>query len=1093
MGDFSDKTKASSPVVPMITGQVALQGEGTTSSFQSFFNTTTNSRRNFDLYGGSGPVCNACHPIPTQEQIEEQKKLHIIEIVRRSALGLMEKYRDHVAKAYDRDMKNDDAISEVVKVSIAIEKLNDVDRQIEKYQSEFNRLSHGKFEADKDWFDTLVNSSAPLSDNKTLSCTSSMVCDNDEWHYRNAQKLRSELEDPSMHNFINQNGWLYQQISKEYANWRFNQRVELSENIRVLYSMHPLFGITPPNLISRVGTAPARTTIGPAYHINERYKTLLSNIDDVIEKIRSDDIDPLTIPDAVKLAQSRLDEKSVQYLKNLLDEREKNEVLKTAGVTFGMGFLGPFGMLGEGSLFAMANVTADVAGGLMFLSDAEEHFDRLAIAGASGSPDRSLLGVPALSGSDGIQLVVDGILTIVGLVGVATVIKGKPKLNSGSGSAPANSGATTLGNPATRYSAEPNLGSGSVPARPGATRGYSDVATSGFQDYAVRPTNPGATGGNSAVVTRPPAGTRVQVNGKATAVPQDVPPGTPPAWMLEDIKRGGTQPLGAPALRAEMQAPPGAREPNVSSRPKMETAPRTPAESEKTLLAGGREQMGSAPSDASGEMGSDPINASVKKAAEGEGQNFASSGKSSAPIANEVKSSAAEQAGSVAGEMAPESSVVTGDKGSPIAESTAPSKFIPKNQDIEISNLNLQRKKLSKEIEDLKSKIVKTTSKDGIISAEVADKRDKYSNYIAEKMKAIRKIDQEVKKLERIKDLFPALETETAHDVATRWFKQLPDEPLGEYAARVKSSDSAIMEQNIPYEQKNALIDLHDAKLKEIDGRLEALNGAKKDRDAKLVAFEKVKASRKAKSAEYQLAETEHINAQRKVEELDFGKAKTEYPRRDIGGFGEDRVSQLMKSQMGNPEELNSLSQGQWYSRREGKENQLFQARFKTIEEELNLQYDGRKGLDHVLRVRGEEMQADLPKLEKEYLWNIETKTSGAEKSGGYSDAQRQTKAYFIDRLMMANVNGIDDASKVRKIIESDEFGGVFFAKSEIKNVTATSAGKLDLKRASEAGGLAKRGGSVDYLSPEECRKMVIEWLKDNSPNRIVFKTKHGL
>lgn len=169
--------------------------------------------------------------------------------------------------------------------------------------------------------------------------------------------------------------------------------------------------------------------------IERAYRILLINVDDVIKKVRSNDIDPLNLPEAVAIATERMDDPDKQVLNELQTEREANGILVSIGVaTLGGATLGATVVGAGGAAFILG--AADTAiGGAFFAQEAEEYFDRNALEQASASHDRSLLGVPPTSGTEAIMLIVNGLLTAAALVNLTGALRGFVKSPKGTGAA----------------------------------------------------------------------------------------------------------------------------------------------------------------------------------------------------------------------------------------------------------------------------------------------------------------------------------------------------------------------------------------------------------------------------------------------------------------------------------------------------------------------------------------------------------------------------------------------------------------------------------------------------------------------------------
>jgi hypothetical protein len=540
-----------------------------------------------------GSACSACHPVLPKERMDQERRRHAVEEVRTAALELMSVHRDKIekaAEAYERDdigkPLSSDArskkVEEAIKAARALERLEDLDERLktdEKGLADVERSTRQYYKPfDWRWLDDIQTYTEQHQDSSG-------------WVKKTFQDLLQRL---SRRPPIDEAREWVRESAEAYQLWRERQRIEVAANIGALYEKHPFFANLPPEALVRIADPKSGVIVPPENHIRMAYTTLLAAVDDAVERIKSDDIDPLSLPQAVKVASLRMDDESREFLSAEIHERDVNETLRNMTIAAVLPLLPVLGegiamAAGGGAILAsdatiasgalVGEWAAAAAGGVLFLHETEQFSRRLAMEAASGTHDRSLLGVPALSGGDAIMFAIDAILTALGLVMVSkgtgeflaaksghpaptvpqrevpppekSPISKPPKVDK---PAPASVGEKSPGLlKEMKQVKDPLLTTDSGQgARPVAKAPLPDSATSKVQHPAFEPHR-------SASATKTP---KMKASGVAVG-PEEVPP----AYIAEASKKGKTPPStpsAAQEMRLELPSKAGERPPPTS-------------------------------------------------------------------------------------------------------------------------------------------------------------------------------------------------------------------------------------------------------------------------------------------------------------------------------------------------------------------------------------------------------------------------------------------------------------------------------------------------------------------------------------------------
>lgn len=426
--------------------------------------------------GGAGFACVACHPPMTNEQLEQWNKIRVTELVRQTALELLAAHRSHIESSRRVFLSDKQQVtSQAVVFAWLVDELEVLGARLAADQRALQGLAaeaRRQWGFDPDWISEFLRRM-----DKNLDSSADL----------NGNGLRSLGK-------LNFSG-----IVDAAANRRQKQQREVAQNLGVIYRRFPFMGtLTPASLLGEFyrqeeavrlarpehGMSKTRNeapdagsssfTIGdagsligseanlpvpplpalgktPEQELQDQvelaYKTLLTNVDDVIEKVRSNDIDPLNLPEAVDIAVRRMNGPDKQVLDELRTEREAQGILIGVGVAALGGATFGATLVGAGGAAVLLGGADAVIGGAIFAQETEEYFDRQALVQASASHDRSLLGVPPTSGTEAIMLIVNGLMTAAGLVNLAGARRWFGKAPKGTGAAGSSNPAIPVAKP----------------------------------------------------------------------------------------------------------------------------------------------------------------------------------------------------------------------------------------------------------------------------------------------------------------------------------------------------------------------------------------------------------------------------------------------------------------------------------------------------------------------------------------------------------------------------------------------------------------------------------------------------------------------
>ena len=336
-------------------------------------------------------------------------------------------------------------------------------------------------------------------------------------------------------------------LARDLAAWRQGQ---INVVGGVLYRLHAAFPFFAKTDAESVLQSTSEDDV--VAQIRAGYVDLLKAIDVATIKIGAGDIEAFDLPEAVRQTIMQLSPVLQASAQRALADHRTVEFWKTMGLS---GLQMAVALIPVVGPFVAAGI-----GAAQFGADIGSMLDKRALAAASNQPDRGMLGVEGPGSSNWAMLLVNAAMTIADLhSGVKIMRKSSAPMpmheldfDVSKPSPAAESASAVTSNQTLALSQQEKLQLELAERFPG-----------GF--LSGTPASP------------------AQVRGKPATAPRDVPSGVPPAWMLEDIKRGSLPPAAAEAPRAEMLAPPGApssgaREPKASRRPEMEAARRTPAE-----------------------------------------------------------------------------------------------------------------------------------------------------------------------------------------------------------------------------------------------------------------------------------------------------------------------------------------------------------------------------------------------------------------------------------------------------------------------------------------------------------------------------------
>lgn len=168
--------------------------------------------------------------------------------------------------------------------------------------------------------------------------------------------------------------------------------------------------------------------------VQASFDRLLERTDDALIKIGSGDINPLNLPGAVAATRKALPPDLQAEIDRMVKEHEVWEFTKDMIMALGLavltGLTGGAAAVGAAAWAAAGGVALATAGVVQVGGQLKDMLDRQTLAGASTSPDGSLLGVTAPSMFEWAVFGVTAVLTAVDLASVAREVSAlRPRFN----------------------------------------------------------------------------------------------------------------------------------------------------------------------------------------------------------------------------------------------------------------------------------------------------------------------------------------------------------------------------------------------------------------------------------------------------------------------------------------------------------------------------------------------------------------------------------------------------------------------------------------------------------------------------------------
>jgi hypothetical protein len=309
--------------------------------------------------------------------------------------------------------------------------------------------------------------------------------------------------------------------------------------------------------------------------------------------------------------------------------------------------------------------------------------------------------------------------------------------------------------------------------------------------------------------------------------------------------------------------------------------------------------------------------------------------------------------------------------------------------------------------------------------------------------KELGKLQESTAKLKRYERLGPPKTGETVEQLADRWFRQLPGEPLSDFNERLLSIEQDVLEigsdpkrgdewkglfekwESAKRSANDRMIELVDAKEK-LETAMTNVKALEKEASKSIgesTVHERLKQARQELSA-----------AQQKVNQKEFGMT--------TGQFAEDVIQKRIQ-----------------------------QGSYPQFENPRSVQNPDNTGLDL--------LADEKTSSEKPTLAAFETKGTAGSAARPLSKAQANFKAYIVDRLLDAANNGNQSAIEAVQRLNSGFYSEIKYYKAEVTGINPAT-GEYDPVRP------FKEKGAVKI---EEFQRMAKEWGRSQSN----FKTKYGL
>jgi hypothetical protein len=326
-----------------------------------------------------------------------------------------------------------------------------------------------------------------------------------------------------------------------------------------------------------------------------------------------------------------------------------------------------------------------------------------------------------------------------------------------------------------------------------------------------------------------------------------------------------------------------------------------------------------------------------------------------------------------------------------------------------------------------------------------ADEIEKSAGKIEKRLQAndrdLNRLKQQADALRPFQRLAPPKPGETPEQLANRWFEQMRNETLSEYARRIKTAENDVLAiVTAPGQTKewNLLHERWEAALRLTRAREAGLQRALSDRAKAMKALHDVEqqASKAVTgSAVFEKLKQARLSAsvaQERVNGLEYGLT--------TGQFAEHAVVDTLPSEFENPRAA---------------------------------QKAGGQGVD----LLADETIASAPQTPA--LAVLEVKGTAGSSAGSLSTAQQNEKYYVVDRLLDSANNGSRASEEALAKLQANEYQDIRFYKADVTNINLKT-GDRNVKS------LRSRGS----MSVGEFKKLAQEW---HALGQQRFKLKYGL
>ena len=352
-----------------------------------------------------------------RKQYGDLFKLHVEQLVRLNALGLMASHRSSIESRRDEllhperlpkeaevtKVSRAEAMRSVRKAALSLLSLNQVKEELESSRSDLRGVASGAIQGC--WvLDLCIDGWSETIYNSTRSYETPEIRD---YLHERAETLRRGIP---------QNlGRAFFAVMGDYlANWRAKQISGIIASIGELYSQFPMFKtFDAVDLLTRPEFA---TEVGLSRGLTRAYDELLNNVDEVIVKIGRGSIHPFDLPEAVRLTRESLPGNLQAEFNRVLKDHKTWEFWKTMGLTIAqvaavfIPVVGPAIALGIGITTTALDIDALI--------------DRIQLARAATTPEGEILGTTGPSAFDYAMAAIEVFLTAADIKALASELRG---------------------------------------------------------------------------------------------------------------------------------------------------------------------------------------------------------------------------------------------------------------------------------------------------------------------------------------------------------------------------------------------------------------------------------------------------------------------------------------------------------------------------------------------------------------------------------------------------------------------------------------------------------------------------------------------